>query len=102
MSITNILDDLSTVIDQCMKLNNEYVKKHDELKTVYSSYVSLSNQCKDNDEELNYYLYKLLNETDKKLISKSKFNCLINEQKDWMNEFDDINKELSKLYPNTY
>ena len=96
------MKDLSAVIDQCVKLNNEYIKKHDELKTVFNSYVSLNKQCKDNDEELNYYLYKLLNETDKKLISKSKFNCLIDEQKDWMNEFHDINKKLSKLYPNTY
>ena len=101
MDNNGILNELSDVINQCIVLNNEYVKKHDELKTVYNSYASLSKQTKDSDEELNYYLYRLLNETDKKLISKSKFNCLLNEQKDWMKEFHNINNELSKLYPNT-
>ena len=99
--MSDVFDELSGIIDQCIFLNNEYRKKHDELKEVYDSYVSLNNECKDNDEELNYYLYRVLNETDKKFISKSNFNCLLTEQKNWMLEFNNINNELSKLYPNT-
>ena len=65
---------------------NLYIKKHNELKTVYSSYKLLINEI------VNYRKYiNVLKNMSKPLISKDKMRILLDDQKEIKNIITKIN-----------
>ena len=85
----------------CIKISNAYRNKHKELQQVFKAYKNLSNNC--DDSQLNLKLSELSqNLNAKPVISKTKLKLMIDEQNKIASELNQINKEVSKMYPNIY
>ena len=93
------MTEASNVLSQCLNISNAYKVKHEELKEVFNAYKSLKKSCKYNCEEIEIELEKISKEMQGKIISKETFNRLLDEQSVIMKEFNDINLQISKLYP---
>ena len=95
----SIANKTSEVMSQCININNAYKVKHEELKEVFREYKKLKRNndipCEDVEKNLEY----LIKDIEKKVISKETFQRLLDEQSTIMKEFNFINSEVSKMYP---
>lgn len=96
--ISTNLDQLYDIFKQCIKINNEYKLKHSELIEIYNAYKILVVNCDSKTIQKN--LYSILTELEHKFISKENLNELLIDQTNIMNEVNDINLAIKKLYPN--
>ena len=92
------LEKITDVFEKCIKINNEYKLKHEELKEIYNAYSILVENC--DSEYIQTNLFKILTDIDRQLITKETLKELITDQSNMMKEFNHINVKIQELYPN--
>ena len=92
------LVDLSKTFEHCVRINNEYKLKHEELKEIYKAYKVLVNNC--DNPYIQENLLDILSDIDHKLITKENLKEMIIDQSNIMREFKDINVKIQDLFPN--
>lgn len=97
-NLSTNLDQLYDIFNQCIKINNEYKLKHGELTEIYNAYKILVANC--DSKTIQKHLYSILSELEYKFISKENLNELLVDQTNIMNEVNNINLAIKKLYPN--
>ena len=95
--LDNTLLELTDIFEKCIKINNEYKTKHEELKEIYIAYKKLIKNC--DSEIIHQDLFKILTDIDYKLITKDNLNQLIVDQSNMMREFNEINTKIKDLFP---
>ena len=91
------MNNLVSLFENCIKINNEYKIKHNELIEIFNAYKVLIENC--DSPYIKENLYQILNEIDTKFISKDNLNSLLIEQKNMMKEFNEINCHVKELFP---
>ena len=91
------IDQLHTLFEQIIKINNEYKIKHNELTEIYNAYKMLVVNC--DSKKIQKNLFNILSNIEHKFISKETLNELIVDQTSIMNEVNEINLALKRLYP---
>ena len=97
-NIEENLDKLSDTFEHCIRINNEYKLKHDELKEIYQAYKTLVDNC--DNEYIQEHLFDILTDIDHKLITNENLKEMIVDQSNIMREFKDINVKVQELFPN--
>ena len=97
-NIETKLVKLSDTFEHCIRINNEYKLKHEELKEIYKAYKVLVNNCDNKHVQEN--LFDILSDIDHQLITKENLKEMIVDQSNIMREFNDINGKIQKLFPN--
>lgn len=97
-TIEEKLVKLSDTFEHCIRINNEYKLKHEELKEIYKAYKTLVDNC--DNEYVHEHLFEILNDIDHKLITKENLKEMIVDQSNIMREFNDINVKIQELFPN--
>jgi len=91
------MNNLVSLFENCIEINNEYRLKHNELLEIFNAYKILIDNC--DSDYIKENLYKILNELDSKFISKEYLNLLLTDQKNMMKEFNEINCHIKDLFP---
>ena len=96
-----IVNKTSDIMSQCLNINNAYKVKHKELQEVFNAYKKLKQAGKEGcyEGDLEVQLKQISDEMENKIISKKTFQRLLEEQAGIMKEFNKINSEISRLYP---
>ena len=101
MEDKSLVNKTSDIMSQCLNINNAYKVKHKELQEVFNAYKKLKKAgnegCYEGDLEVQ--LKQISDEMEDKIISKQTFQKLLEEQAVIMKEFNKINSDISRLYP---
>ena len=96
-NLENQMTNLVSLFENCIKINNEYKIKHNELVEIFNAYKILIVNC--DSTYIRENLHQILSELEAQFISQDNFNSLLLEQKNMMKEFNEINCHIKELFP---
>ena len=101
MEDKSLVNKTSDIMSQCLNINNAYKVKHKELQEVFNAYKKLKKAGKEgcDDGDLEDQLKQISDDMENKIISKKTFQRLLEQQAVIMKDFNKINGEISRQYP---
>ena len=87
--------DIKNIIQRSIDINNAYIVKHNELLLVYNAYKKLLKKKNVSKNEIEEKISIILKQYE--TLSQQQLLLMIAQQKDWMSEFYNINRDVDLI-----